>query len=125
MNTPFDNPHAELAWMFLQSLCHGGDLDEGFALLSEDFTHWSAFTGESVGKAALRAEAERRAGHPALDLVRCVTEGDAVVIEAQADGLSADGVPYVAPFVFVFDTRDGLIVSVREYGDPRLAARIS
>lgn len=37
--TPFDDPQAELAWMFLQSLCEGGDLDEGFALLSNDFTY--------------------------------------------------------------------------------------
>ena len=36
--TPFDGPHAELAWMFLQSLSEDGDLDEGFALLS-DFYH--------------------------------------------------------------------------------------
>jgi ketosteroid isomerase-like protein len=36
--TPFDDPQGELAWMFLQSTSDGGDLDEGFALLSDDFT---------------------------------------------------------------------------------------
>ena len=39
--TPFDAPQAELAWMFLQTLCNGADSDdsddiaEGLALLSE------------------------------------------------------------------------------------------
>ncbi|MGB8391410.1 MAG: nuclear transport factor 2 family protein, partial [Mycobacterium sp.] len=32
--TPFDDPQGELAWMFLQSASEGGDLDEGFGLLS-------------------------------------------------------------------------------------------
>ena len=31
MTTPFDDPQAELAWMFLQSLCDGADIDEGLA----------------------------------------------------------------------------------------------
>ncbi|HEX7323634.1 MAG TPA: nuclear transport factor 2 family protein [Mycobacterium sp.] len=124
MNTPFDDPQAELAWMFLQSLCDGGDLDEGFALLSDDFTHWSIFTGESANKASLRRSAEQRPGQTTLHLIRCVNEGETVVIEAQAEGATADGVRYAGPFIFVFETRDGLITSVREYGDTRLAARV-
>ena len=126
MTTPFDDPQAELAWMFLQSLCEGGDLDEGFALLSDDFTHWSITTREYVGKEALRrwTEQRKRAVEITLDLIRCVNEGENVVIEAQADGVSADGVRYDSPFAFIFETRDGRIVSVREYGDTRLAARV-
>lgn len=51
--TPFDDPQAELAWMFLQSLCEGGDLDEGFALLSNDFTYWSIVTRTELDKKTL------------------------------------------------------------------------
>ena len=55
VTTPFDDPQAELAWMFLQCLSEDGDLDECFELLSDDFTYWSILTRESVDKAALRA----------------------------------------------------------------------
>ncbi|MGH3560622.1 MAG: nuclear transport factor 2 family protein [Mycobacterium sp.] len=126
MTTPFDDPQSELAWMFLQSLCDGGDLDEGFALLSDDFTHWSIVTRECVDKASLRrlTEQRKRVVEITLDLIRCVNEGESVVIEAQADGVTADGVRYDSPFVFVFDTCDGQIMSMREYSDTRLAAQV-
>lgn len=126
MNTPFDDPQAELAWMFLQGLCDGGDLDECFALLSDDFTHWSIVTRECIDKTELRrlTEQRKRAVEITLDLLRCVNEGESVVIEAQADGVSVDGVRYDSPFVFVFETRDGMIASVREYSDTRLAAQV-
>ncbi len=42
--------------MFLQCLSEGGDIDECFGLLSDDFTYWSIVTRESVGKAALRRQ---------------------------------------------------------------------
>lgn len=126
MTTPFDDPQAELAWMFLQCLCDGGDVDEAFALLSDDFTHWSITTRRTVDKPALRRMVERRKEivEITLDLIRCVNEGENVVVEAEADGVTADGVRYDSPFVFIFDTRDGLIVSLREYGDTRLAERV-
>jgi ketosteroid isomerase-like protein len=46
------------------------------------------------------------------------------VIEAQADGETADGVRYNSPAVFIFDTHDGLITSLHEYSDTRLAAQV-
>lgn len=123
MTTPFDDPQAELAWMFLQCICEGGDLDEGFALLSDDFTYWSITTRKSVDKAALRrmVERSRQRADITLDLIRCVNEGESVVIEAEADGLTSAGIRYDSPFVFLFETQDGLIVSLREYSDTRLA----
>jgi ketosteroid isomerase-like protein len=126
VTTPFDDPQAELAWMFLQSLCDGGDLDEGFALLSDDFSHWSIATRECIDKASLRRFTEQRKHvvEITLDLIRCVNEGESVVIEAQGDGVTADGVHHDSPFAFVFDTRDGLIVSMREYSDTRLMALV-
>jgi uncharacterized protein len=126
MTTPFDDPQAELAWMFLQCLSDGGDIDECFGLLSDDFTYWSNVTRESVDKAALRDEFERRKRvvELNLDFVQCFNDGESVVIEAQAEGETSDGVHYDSPAVFIFETNDGLIVSLREYSDTQLAAQV-
>jgi uncharacterized protein len=122
--TPFDDPQGELAWMFLQSTSDGGDLEEGFALLSEDFTYWTLYTRTSCDKATFRRAIERRKAELELtiDLVRCVNEGDTVVVEAQATGTTTDGASYDSPFVCIFDTRDGMIVSMRLYSDTRMQA---
>lgn len=122
--TPFDDPQGELAWMFLQSTSDGGDLDEGFALLSDDFTYWTLYTRTPCDKDAFRRGVERRKQELELtiDLVRCVNEGETVVVEAQATGTTTAGVEYDSPFVCIFDTRDGLIVSMRLYSDTRAVA---
>jgi ketosteroid isomerase-like protein len=126
MTTPFDDPQAELAWMFLQCFSDGGDLDECFGLLSDDFTYWSIQTRESVDKAELRREIERRKRRLEinLELIQCLNDGESVVVEAQADGVTAEGVRYDSPAVFIVETRDGLIVSLREYSDTRMAAQV-
>ncbi len=107
--------------MFLQSISEGGDLDEGFALLSGDFTYWTLYTRTSCDKETLRRAIEERKQvlELTVDLVRCVNEGETVVVEAQAGGTTADGVEYDSPFVCIFETREGLIVSMRLYGDTR------
>lgn len=124
--TPFDAPNAELAWMFLQSLSEDGDLDEGFALLSDDFSYWSLFTRESYDKQALRRATDRRKQSIELtiDLLRCINEGDTVVVEAHATGTNSGGEQYDTPFVCIFETLDGLIVSMREYSDTRARATL-
>lgn len=124
MTTPFDDPQSELAWMFLQSICEGGDPDEGFALLSDDFTYWSILTRATLDKAGLRQEIERRKQRAelTLDLIRCINDGGSVVVEAQGDSVTADGVHYQSPYVFLFETRNGLISSLREYSDTRIQA---
>ncbi|MCV7245594.1 nuclear transport factor 2 family protein [Mycobacterium mantenii] len=124
MMTPFDDPQGELAWMFLQSTSDGGDLDEGFALLSEDFTYWTLYTRTSCDKQTFRRAVERRKQDLELtiDLERCVNEGETVVVEAQATGTTSAGIEYDSPFVCIFDTRDGLIVAMRLYSDTRAVA---
>jgi ketosteroid isomerase-like protein len=124
--TPFDAPNAELAWMFLQSISEGGDSEEGYALLSDDFTYWSIITRVSFDKETFRQANERRRQilEINIDLLRCVNEGDTVVVEAQVWGATADGIKYDTPFICVFETRDGLIVSMREYTDTKLAAAV-
>ncbi|MGE2814916.1 nuclear transport factor 2 family protein [Mycobacterium heidelbergense] len=122
--TPFDGPQAELAWMFLQSVCEGGDVEEGFALLSDDFTYWSIITRVSFDKETFRKANERRREicEINIDLRRCITEGETVVVEAQVSGTSRDGIEYDTPFICIFETRDGQIVSMREYSDTKSAA---
>lgn len=107
--------------MFLESISEGGDLDEGFALLSEDFTYWSLYTRSSCDKATLRRAIEQRKQvlEVTIDLVCCVNEGETVVVEAQASGTTAAGVDYDNPFVCIFETRDGVINSMRLYSDTR------
>ena len=108
--------------MFLQSLSEDGDLDEGFGLLAEDFSYWSNTVLRTCDKAELRGIAEQLRGVVRLDfdLISCINEGETVVIEAQPDGVTDAGVRYDTPIVFVFQTRDGLITSLREYGDTQL-----
>jgi ketosteroid isomerase-like protein len=124
--TPFDAPNAELAWMFIQSLSEGGDLDEGFALLSDDFTYWSLFTRTSYDKQTLRRATEQRkqALELTIDLLRCINEGDTVVVEAHATGTNSEGLRYDTPFVCIFETSDGIIISMREYSDTRTQAKL-
>ena len=127
MTTPFDDPQAELAWMFLQSLCDGADIEEGLALLSDDFSYWSIITGTSFDKETLRAAIEQRKQllpNVSIELIRCVNEGETVVIEGLVDATTATGGKYESPFVCIFDTRDGLIVALREYSDTRAAAAV-
>jgi hypothetical protein len=126
VTTPFDDPQSELAWMFLQCLSDGGDVDECFGLLSDDFTYWSIQSREFVDKAALRQEVERRKRRVEmnLDFIQCFNDGESVVIEALTDGETVDGMHYESPAVFIFETRDGLIMSLREYGDTQLAAQV-
>lgn len=110
--------------MFLQSTTEDGDLDEGFALLSDDFTYWTLYTRTSCDRDTFRRGIERRKQHleVTIDLVGCVNEGATVVVEAEATGTTNAGVDYHSPFVCIFDTRDGLIVSMRLYGDTRAVA---
>ena len=125
--TPFDAPQAELAWMFLQSMTADGDLEEGFTLLSDDFTYWSIITRTSFDKETLRAAIEQREHllpEVNIELIRCVNEGETVVVEGHVEATTETGAPYDSPFVCIFDTRDGLIVSMREYSDTRVAATV-
>ncbi len=122
MTTPFDDPQAELAWMFIQSLCDGGDVDEGFTLLSDDFSYWSIITRTSFDKKALRQAIEQRDRilfGVNIELIRCVNDGETVVTEGHVNATTAEGARYDTPLVCIFDTRDGLIVSIREYSDTR------
>jgi uncharacterized protein len=126
VTTPFDAPHAELAWTFIQSLSEADDVDEGFTLLSDDFTYWSLYTRLCIDKDGFRREIDRRSSTIAfkIELLRCINDGDTVVVEAHATGTKPDGVECETPYVCIFETRDGLIVSLREYSDTRLTAEV-
>ncbi|WP_390888036.1 nuclear transport factor 2 family protein [Candidatus Mycobacterium wuenschmannii] len=112
--------------MFLQCLSEGSDVDECFELLSDDFSYWNIATRNSVDKAAWRDEVERRKSRVEveLDFIQCFNDGESVVIEAEAEGETVDGLHYSSPAVFIFHTRDGLISSLREYSDTQLTAHV-
>ena len=98
-----------------------------FELLSDDFTYWSILTRDSVDKAALRRGVRATANGGStlnLDFIQCFNDGESVVIEAETDGETVDGVRYNSPAVFIFETRDGLISSLREYSDTQLTAHV-
>ena len=60
---------------------------------------------------------------PRLDLLSLTAEQDCVVMEKAArDGVTRDGAKYDNDYAMVFRLRDGMIVAVREYFDPRQAA---
>ena len=126
MATPFDDPQAELAWMFLQGLCGDDDLDDIFTLVSDDFTYWSILTGQELDADGLRRQTEeRRHGlRVNLDLRRFIHEHETVVIEARGECQTSEGSSYESPLVFIVDTNDGRIVSVREYTDTRFAGQV-
>ncbi len=112
--------------MFLQCITEGAELDEYFGLLSDDFSYWSVLDREPIDREALRRQVEQRKRklRITLELMRCINEGETVVIEAEADCVTPDGKHYESPAVFIIDTRDGQIVSVREYTDTRFAAEV-
>lgn len=112
--------------MFLQGICGDDDLDDIFTLVSDDFTYWSILTGQELDAAGLRRQTEdRRLGlRVSLDLLRCINEHETVVIEAQGECVTSDGSRYESPLVFIVDTSDGRIVSVREYTDTRFAGQV-
>lgn len=126
MNTPFDDPQAELGWLFVQCIIGDGDLDEAFSLVGDDFTYWTNTDDVPLGAAAFRAllEGVERRSDIECHLIRCLNDAESTVIEAQIEGSTGDGTRYAGPLVFLFDTRDGLITALRVYGDGRLAHRV-
>ena len=126
VTTPFDDPQAELGWLFVQTISADGDLDEAFYLVSDDFTYWTNTTGRTCDAAAFRTILEGFRQHNSVEfhLIRCLNDAENTVIEAQAEGITADGRRYEIPLAFLFDTHDGLITALRVYGDTKLALEV-
>ena len=74
----------------------------------------------------MRDEVERRklTAERNLNFIQCFNHGESVVIEAEADGETADRFRHHSPAVFIFETRDGLIASLREYSDTQPTSHI-
>ena len=91
------------------------------------FTYFDIITRTWFDKETLRSAIEQRRQFlpdVSIELIRCITEGDTVVVEGRVEATAADGAQYDSPFVCICDTRDGLIVSMREYSDTRVAAAV-
>ena len=125
-SAPELHPHAALAWSFLQGLCVGGDLDDAFDLLSDDFVYWSNVTRAESDKAYLRQSSDWRTGFVpiTLELQRAVVDGDVVVIEAEGDGMTVDGDRYNNVYAYVMEVSNGKVTSMREHCDTKLVAEV-
>ena len=98
-------------------------------LLSDDFTYWSIITRTSFDKDDAAREQSSDANAivetSTSSCIRCVNEGETVVVEgAGRRRPPTTASATTAPFVCIFETRDGLIMSMREYSDTRLAATV-
>ncbi|WP_156681199.1 nuclear transport factor 2 family protein [Sphingomonas profundi] len=99
-----------------------GDLDGALALATDDAVFRSP-DGSELDKAGLRALFSQLA--PLLvnpldqTIVGTTCEGDRVAVEATAATLLANGQTYRNRYHFLFELRDGRIVSSREYCDTR------
>jgi uncharacterized protein len=120
------HPNAAVAWSFLQGLCVGGDLDEAFDLLSDDFVYWSNVTRAESDKPYLRQASDWRTQFVpiTLELKRAVVDGDVVVIEAEGDGTTVNGDRYNNVYAYVMEVRNGLVTSMREHCDTKLTSEI-
>jgi ketosteroid isomerase-like protein len=114
---------AEIVRRYLE-LSTGGDHDGASKLESPDIRFW--VSGRLVVSGALTAEQHRKASAGVHDTfpagyqlhIRSITcEGGRVAVEAQGEGVLADGTTYAPAYAMFFDLADGLITSMREYID--------
>ena len=144
MTTPFDDPQAELGWLFVQCIILLSGLllglsayglggcgesrpgDQPFFDVPAPDTSAPVEDDVPLGAAAFRAllEGVERRSDIECHLIRCLNDAESTVMEAQIEGSTGDGTRYAGPLVFLFDTRDGLITALRVYGDGRLAHRV-
>ncbi len=113
----------EIALRYLE-LANTGETEAAEALEHPDIRFW--LSGRLVVSGDLRPEQHRKAAAGVHDTfpdgytlhVRSVTEqGDRVAIEAQGEGVLADGTRYTPDYAIFFEVRDGLVTSMREYID--------
>ena len=97
------------------------------AMLHADVTWWVAGDPDRLKVAGLknRAQAERMLrslqkavpGGMRMTILGVTADGERVAVEAEGDGLWHNGRPYHNRYHFLFEIRDSLIVTVREYMD--------
>lgn len=113
---------------------NAGDRAAVEGLLAEEatFTLWGRLpvSGTTIGKRAIietlmpDARALFRPGTLQLRPVHIMTDGDHVVAEVHATGISASGLTYDTRYCMVFQVRAGQIHAVREYMDTSYAETV-
>lgn len=106
-----------------------GDVEAGFALLTEDATWW--FPSDEPGGMTLSKQQMRQAVDdfgralkimPAMVRGRLTAEGNRVCLEQHSrGGQSHGGASYGNDYHMLVELRDGKICEVREYMNPLLA----
>ena len=109
---------------------NAGDFDAAFALMADDATWWLPTDvpgGMTMSKRAMHAsmgtlgDAFRES--PKMVRGRVTAEDDRVSVEQHSrGGVTRGGASYANDYHMLFQLRDGLIVEVREYMNPVLAA---
>jgi ketosteroid isomerase-like protein len=114
---------AETALRYLE-LSNASETEAAEALEHPDIRFW--LSGRLVVSGDLRPEQHRKAtagvhatfpGGYTLHVRSVIEQGGRVAVEAQGDGVLADGTRYTPEYAIFFEVRDGLITSMREYID--------
>jgi ketosteroid isomerase-like protein len=108
------------------ALMSDGKIDDAFALLDEDVNWWVLGFGDFKGKAKFRESNEWFLSLLTDDGAkftpgRMIAEGDTVALTMESRALTKTGRKYENNYALMFEVRDGLIVSAREYHDTRHA----
>ena len=105
-------------------LFSSGDIDQAFALVSDDVSWWVPgdlpFSGTKTKTEYLQVVGSIQQGFPSglkLEVTSMIAEGNQVAAEVASHGEHANGRTYANRYHFLITIEDGLMVEVREYMD--------
>lgn len=101
-----------------------GNIDEAFALVSDDASWWVPgdlpFSGTKTKAEYLQVVGAIQSGFPnglKLEATSMVAEGNKVAVEVASNGDHANGRKYTNQYHFLITIEDGKFVEVKEYMD--------
>ena len=105
-------------------LFSSGEIDQAFALVSDDVSWWVAgdlpFSGTKTKAEYLQVVGSIQKGFPdglELRVTSMIAEGEKVAAEVESHGEHANGRTYANKYHFLITVRDGQFVEVKEYLD--------
>ena len=105
-------------------LFSNGEIDQAFALVSDDVSWWVAgdlpFSGTKTKTEYLQVVGSIQKGFPGgleLRVTSMIAEGEKVAAEVESHGEHANGRTYANKYHFLITVRDGQFVEVKEYLD--------
>jgi ketosteroid isomerase-like protein len=113
----------ELVTTFFQ-LFSAGEIDQAFALVSEDVSWWVPgdlpFSGTKTKEQYMLVVGSIQQGFPdglALDATAMIAEGNQVAVEVVSNGKHVNGKTYTNNYHFLITIEGGKMVDVKEYMD--------